>query len=107
MAHPRVNKPIIDYIKVNRRKAQVKAKLTGKAEKGKRGKLAVSGVRTKKHAKRVAHKQRMDEMAEDKEAVAAAAEAAAPAEVKMKKGVRVKKIKVKKTKAAEPEAMQE
>ncbi len=70
---------------------------------GQRAKLAVSGVRTKKHAKKQAHREKMlVKHAEEQVAQAAAAaeaSAAAAPEVKMGKASRVKKPKAQKAKA--------
>lgn len=75
-----------------------------RSQKGKEAALAVSGVRTKKHAKKMDHRRRMAERDALEAAAQQQATEAAPAEVQMKKP-RVKKAK--KAKAQAPEAMQE
>jgi hypothetical protein len=126
------NKPRVNYKQVNRKKKQEKAKRTGKAEvrdgsvlagcaavgvseaivpppaasrhtqKGKHTKLKVSAVRTKKHTKKVEHRQRMADRAVA--ATTAAAAAQEPVEVKMNKP-RAKKARAKKS--AGPASMEE
>uniref|UniRef100_A0A7S0WYX0 Uncharacterized protein n=1 Tax=Chlamydomonas leiostraca TaxID=1034604 RepID=A0A7S0WYX0_9CHLO len=100
------NKPKVDFIKENRKKRQEKKKQLGVAVKGKKTRAAVSGVRTKKHQRKMAHRARMLEKTEKEEQEQAKKEEQEPAQGDVKMG-KAPRSKSKGPRAPALEAMQE
>uniref|UniRef100_A0A6S8PBH6 Uncharacterized protein n=1 Tax=Dunaliella tertiolecta TaxID=3047 RepID=A0A6S8PBH6_DUNTE len=91
------NKLSRNYGKVSKAKAKDKKRQAGTEEKTKQSKLRVSGVRTKKHARKKEHRERMaaKDEAERQKALEKEAAAAAEEDVKMSKPKPQKKKKNK------------
>lgn len=102
------NKPKVNFTKEARKKRQGLKKQLGVAEKSKKARVAVSGSRTKKHQRKMAHRVRMmDKMQEEEEKEQQEQAQEPKGDVKMGKAPRTKSKKSKGPRAPALEAMQE